>query len=323
MKADARDMYYPLSIDPDHRMHWLPLLVESCKRKFDDYFHCHDFVQIWYVLEGEVIHKIGDETFHMTEGDVSVVLPYIKHYIDHSTTEEQPPHLLSLSFPDSFLIDHGYRFFSYANSYARFEEAAVPTFVKLSGKSRKTADELSEKMLNEFARHKNMNFDVLAAYLAEFLRLFCIGNAKDKGFICIRESANAITNSIRYMKSNIGKKITLDELCNVACMSRSMYTRNFRAVTGKSSAQFLLSMRIVLAKHMLTFTDMKIDDIAQSVGLNDKTRLAHVFAEYENTSPSKYRACTRNPSKKQHQEFLERWAWFNPADFEEHDISAR
>ncbi len=322
MPSRFPDKYYPLTIDNDFKMYWLPLLVETCRQKKDDFFHRHDFVQIWYVLEGELVHRIGDDVFHMKPGSCSVVLPYVKHFLD-MTTVEKPPYLLSLSFTDSFLIDRGHRFFSYSNRHARFEECNVPTFVQLEGEKHTIADDLSNKMLAEFARHKNMNFDVLAAYLAEFLRLFCVGDTDDKGFLCIRESANAITNSIRYMKENLNKKITLDQLCTVACMSRSVYTRNFRAVTGTSSATFLLGMRVALARQLLTLTDMKVDDVAKRVGLNDKARLAHVFSEYIQMTPSQYRKELRSTYTIEHQDYLERWAWFNKEDFEYQDLSAR
>ncbi len=310
------------TVDEDWKMYWLPLLVETCQRRFDDDFHCHDFVQIWYVLEGELIHNIGDTSYHMKAGSCSVVLPYTKHYLDMCLSDT-PPKLLSLSFTDSFLLDRGYRFFSYAKNFARFEECTVPPFCELEDDARSIADELSDKMLSEFGRYKHMNFDVLAAYLAEFLRLFCTYNTQSKGFVSMRENANAITNSIRYMKSNMSKKITLDDLCAVACMSRSVYTRSFRAVTGKSSATFLLGLRIAYAKQILALSDMKVDEIARRVGLNDKTRLAHVFSEHVGLTPSQYRASMRISAAKEHHAYLERWAWFNPDDFTWHDLAAK
>lgn len=315
-------MNAPITVDAISRMYWIPLLVEQSFRKFNDDFHRHDHVQIWYVLEGEVIHKIGDNEYHMKEGACSVVLPYVQHYLDMSQFENTPK-LICLSFADSFLIDHNYRFFSYEQNYAHFEERAVPEFFAFSGEKKSIIDDLLLKMKAEFDRHKNMNFDVLAAYLAEFLRFFCTKPIVKDGFTCVRENANAITNSIRYMRDNISKKISLDDLCTVACMSRSMYTRNFRAITGTSSVSFLLNMRIALARHYLTLSDMKVDEIARHVGLNDKTRLAHIFTEHLKVSPSEYRKKSRTSSIAEHKEYLKRWGWFNKDDFVKLDPSTR
>lgn len=314
MNLNTSKVPSPLTIDTDSRMYWIPLLVEQSNRKFNDDFHRHDYVQIWYVLEGEVIHRIGDNVYHMKEGACSVVLPYIDHYLDMSKFDRTPK-LMCLSFSDSFLIDHNYRFFSYTQNYAHFEERAVPEFLELRGEKKEISDDLLLKMKAEFDRHKSMNFDVLAAYLAEFLRLFCTEPTIQHGFACARDNANAITTSIRYMKDNISKKISLDNLCTVACMSRPMYTRNFRAITGTNSASFLLNMRLSLACQYLTLSDMKVDEIARRVGLNDKTRLAHTFSAHMQMTPSEYRKKTRALAIAEHNEYLERWGWFNKDDF--------
>ena len=195
---------HPAVINPESKLNWLPILVEVLERNVREYAHWHDYVQIWYCLEGEMIHRIGDTEHIQRPGSCFVILPYIDHTIDTSASK-LPLKFLSLSFTDKFLIDRGYRFFSYFNKRANFEGRLLPMICELSGELRAQADALSAAMLKEFDKHKNMSFDALAGFLADFLRLLCRDDVDDRGFICIKDRANSITDSIRYMSENLGK----------------------------------------------------------------------------------------------------------------------
>lgn len=301
---------HPQVINPYSMLSRLPILVEVLGHKVKESPHWHDYVQIWYCLDGEMKHHIGDTEYIQRPGSCFVILPYIDHTIDTSASK-MPPRFLSLSFTDKFLTDRGYKFFSYFNKRANFEGRLLPMICELSGELRNAADGLAEDFLSEFGKHRNMSFDALADLLADFLRLLCHDDVDDRGIICIKDRANAITASIRYMSENIGRKISLDDLCSVACMSRRMYTENFRTLTGTTSAKFLIRLRISNACTLLTFSDKSIAEIARECGFHDKARLAHVFAEYIGFSPSEYRRRQRNPEIMA-KDFLYRtkWAWF-------------
>ncbi len=307
---------HPSIIGADSKLNWLPILVEVLDRKVKESPHWHDFVQIWYCLEGEMTHCIGDTEYIQRPGSCFVILPYIDHTIITSDSAETL-RFLSLSFTDKFLTDRGYKFFSYFSKRANFEGRHLPTVCELDGDLKEQADSLAEDLLSEFGKHKQMSFDLLANHLADFLRLLCHDDVDDHGMLCLKDRANAITASIRYMSENIEKKITLDDLCAVACMSRRMYTENFRTLTGTTSAKFLIRLRLGRASSLLTFTDKRIGDIATECGFGDKVRLAHVFTEYYGTSPSKYRLRSKhNPEIMQKDSlYRDKWAWFDEKDF--------
>lgn len=306
---------HPSVINPYSMLSRLPILVEILDRKIKESPHWHDYVQIWYCLEGEMRHYIGDAEYIQRPGSCFVILPYIDHTIDTSVSEVTP-RFLSLSFTDKFLTDRGYKFFSYFNKRANFEGRLLPMVCELDGDLREAADRLSASFLSEFGKHKDMSFDILAGYLADFLQLLCRDDVDDHGIICIKDRANAITDSIRYMSENIGAKISLDDLCAVACMSRRMYTENFRTLTGTTSAKFLIRLRISTACTLLTFSDKTVSEIAEECGFHDKMRLAHVFAEYIGISPTAYRRRQRNPEIMEKDSlYRDKWAWFDEKDF--------
>lgn len=290
------------------KLYFLPLIAETLTRRKIDASHWHDYTQIWYVMGGEMRHNVGGREILQRPGSCVVVLPYTVHSID-TTQSPDDVNILSLSFMDDFLTSRGYEFFSYFNRRARFNKRVIPNFCELEGNSRKRAEEAAVGLLDEFSKHEDMSFDKLARLLSSFLNLLCDELSDNTGFVCTRERANAITKAVRYMGDNLEKKITLDDLCGVAMMSRRMFTENFKAVTGLTSTRYLLSLRLARARFLLTYTDLTTSDIAVESGLTNKVRLAHAFSENIGVTPSEYRRASRPRGIPEDEAYRKKWQW--------------
>lgn len=307
-------IHEPTVITPISPLFYLPLTAETlCVRKKNE-LHWHDYVQMWYVFSGTMKHTLGDETFLQTPGSCVVVLPYVEHAIDTLDSDDTPV-ILSISFTDRFLIDRKYRFFSYFNKHARFEEKTIPPFHKFEHKNKEIADSYLRKILSEFSRKADANFDDIAAQLTEFLRLLCRESADIDNILCITERANSITTAVRYMSDHLGEKITLDDLCSVACMSRRMFTENFKAVTGTTSAKFLLALRITRAQYLLLFTQKTLREIASDVGIYDSPRLVKAFSSLIGMPPMKFREKFTRLENENDKAIKKRYDWLNVSPF--------
>lgn len=289
---------------------YLPITVETlCTRKKNE-LHWHDYVQMWYVFSGTMKHTLDDKTYIQTPGSCIVVLPYVEHAIDTLDSDDTPV-VLSISFVDRFLIDRGYRFFSYFNKHARFEEKSIPPFHKFEDENRQTADIHLRNALSEFSRKSDMSFDLIASHLTEFFRLLCHDSSDDTNMVCVTERANSITNAVRYMADHLDEKITLDDLCAVAMTSRRMFTENFKAVTGTTSAKFLLALRLARAQYLLSFTKKTVREIASEVGLYDSARLVNAFSKHFGMSPLKFREKFAHLDAEADKAIRKRWDWLD------------
>jgi AraC-like DNA-binding protein len=75
-----------------------------------------------------------------------------------------------------------------------------------------------------------------------------------------------------YVEANLGKDIGLNDLAQLAGLSRFHFLRAFRKTTAETPYQYLLRRRIARAQTMLQNGNMSITEIASAVGFRDSTR---------------------------------------------------
>ncbi len=98
-----------------------------------------------------------------------------------------------------------------------------------------------------------------------------------------------IEKARQYMLSRLSEKITLDDICQHLAISTSYCTALFNKCTGKTPINYLQSMRIQKAINLLDNTDMKINEICTSVGINDPYYFSRLFTKTMGLSPTEYK----------------------------------
>ena len=78
-------------------------------------------------------------------------------------------------------------------------------------------------------------------------------------------------------------------MANHVAMSAAYFSTVFSQTTGRSFINYLTSLRIDRAKELLTSTNMKLADIALSVGYNEPNYFSHVFRKTVGITPKEYR----------------------------------
>ncbi|RCS48304.1 AraC family transcriptional regulator [Bremerella cremea] len=105
------------------------------------------------------------------------------------------------------------------------------------------------------------------------------------------EKLASLPGVIDYMHANLSRKIQLDELAAVAHVSRSQFTRAFRASTGKSPHTFLLELRIEQAQNLIRQhgPELPLQEIAASCGFVDQSHMSKHFRQVTGVSPAVFR----------------------------------
>ncbi len=291
--------------DPMNRLS--VVVTTNCVRKKDDY-HFHDYTQIWYLLAGTLKNNFTDHTFVQKPGSCCVVLPHTLHSIDTSESEDTPL-TVSISFTDEFLTARGYRFFSYSPHDARFEERMIPAECEFGDENKEQVDAIVRKIVSEFSKHKEMDFDIIAELIVELLRFLCKEKGVEADMLLVKERAEAISAAVNYIQENLKEKITIDMLCSKAAMSRSVFTKSFKAVTGMTVAEYIAYMRIRQVQYLLLFTDMSLNEIASETGLCDKSHLSRVFKKRLGISPLEHRKQRRAEALLRDAAYKKRWQW--------------
>lgn len=97
-----------------------------------------------------------------------------------------------------------------------------------------------------------------------------------------------LLRSIRYIKENFDKPITLDLMAQEGGLSKCHFCREFKKATGMTPMHFLSRMRIKRAKDLLS-KDLPISSIAMKIGFNDLSSFNRNFKMFVGLTPTEFR----------------------------------
>jgi len=99
-----------------------------------------------------------------------------------------------------------------------------------------------------------------------------------------------ILRVIDYIHAHAAEDLSLDQLADVAAMSRFHWHRVFTAIMGASPAQIIRSVRMHKASMLLLRTALPIPKIAAHVGYPNDRSFVRAFKDAYNQTPNAFRA---------------------------------
>jgi transcriptional regulator GlxA family with amidase domain len=89
-----------------------------------------------------------------------------------------------------------------------------------------------------------------------------------------------------YVRSNLGKRLTVAVLADQACMSSRHFSRAFHAETGMSPAKAIEQLRAEAARGALSGSRRSVPDIARAYGFGNAERMRRTFLRLFGETPS-------------------------------------
>lgn len=102
------------------------------------------------------------------------------------------------------------------------------------------------------------------------------------------QQKQVIDQTIAYIHANYASDISLESCADQVGMNSYALSKLFKSVTGVNFIDYLTDYRIAHAKEMLLNTSMKINDVADRVGYQQRY-FNRIFKKLVGTTPSEYR----------------------------------
>ncbi|MEE2770795.1 MAG: AraC family transcriptional regulator [Bacteroidota bacterium] len=105
-------------------------------------------------------------------------------------------------------------------------------------------------------------------------------------------SSNRLAYVVAYIRENLHKSISVEELSQKACMSESNFYRVFKNELGISPTDFINNERIKLAVSLLQNPKKTIKEVYLECGFESRSYFNRVFKSRKSVSPGEFQAKT-------------------------------
>jgi transcriptional regulator GlxA family with amidase domain len=96
-----------------------------------------------------------------------------------------------------------------------------------------------------------------------------------------------------WLKNNLTKEFSMQEVAELFGMSSRNFTRRFKSAIGKTPTAYLQELRIKTAQDLLQSSNLSIGEIADKIGYSDVGYFSKLFRRSLSISPKEYRIMVR------------------------------
>lgn len=275
------------------KLTFMPAVVKAIEKIHDTSWSMtpnrHDHYEMVYVKKGTATFVIEGIDVHMVPNSVIIIKPQKSHkFIVRSENCE----LIVLYFQLKGKKDSGGSHASLNDFVDYIEDESTGAYICLKLGKKNDIVYVMNRILRE-----RMKFQVWGDFLSCLLimELFVLlsrtlkqeweQSAKNRN-LKLHELLNIAKE---YIDNNYAKELTLSQVAKYIYLSDSYFAHSFKDKFGISPKSYILKIRIEEAKELLENTDLRIADVALSVGFSSQQRFNDIFRKYTQITPLRYR----------------------------------
>ena len=236
--------------------------------------HSHKSCELIYLLKGRESLVYDGRRYEAAENDVLLIDADINHQEFASSDTVREAIVVTFDrfrfpdLPENHLIEKG-----------------VSPVVRLEADD--PIADLFQVLLEESRNENYMGYSMVSAALKMILvRILRKVGKGEKGRTTSFMECEKVKD---YIDENYGTKITLDDLADIAYISKGHLSHQFKIAVGEAPIRYLINKRIEVAKDLLINSDLSIADIAYKVGYDNQTYFSQFFDKEVGMSPTAYR----------------------------------
>jgi AraC family transcriptional regulator, transcriptional activator of pobA len=90
---------------------------------------------------------------------------------------------------------------------------------------------------------------------------------------------------LRRLCSDYMEPISVEEAASECALSKGYFCHAFKKSTGKTLVEYVQTLRVIEAEHLLAYTNLSVHEIANDVGFEDPAYFGRVFKSISGKSP--------------------------------------
>ncbi|MBL4708964.1 MAG: helix-turn-helix domain-containing protein [Flavobacteriales bacterium] len=245
--------------------------------------HSHSFYQIiWFHKEGK--HFVDFKCYDIKENSVLFVAKNQIHSFDKETEHKG----ILIHFNERFLMQSDVDIFLKYKVFNEQNQTCYQINKEVIQQSEILINQIRTELMNQdkFAHQQLIRY-YLKSLLIVLERMQGINQATD-----IKLTSDYDLKYFRFrelLEEHYNKSLTVSEYSDLLNVSTKTLTSITKAVKSKLPSELIAQRIILQAERLLSFTPLKINEIAYQLGFEDASYFVKFFKRHLTQSPSEYR----------------------------------
>jgi AraC-like DNA-binding protein len=274
------------------------------------HLHFHNCLELGLCHEGSGILQVKKQNLSFQSNDITFIARNIPH-----TTWSSPGSSSKWSY---IMIDPYELFDSFAPASAyQISQMleAINTAGIIHGAEQPTIAFLLTRLIEEIdSGYANYQLNVRALFLSLLTELYRVSGLVHAAVPDSGEQTQTLTilPALNYIKRNYMNQFSVESLADLCGLSPTHFRRVFNNAMGVSPLEYLNTIRITKACHLLRSTEDSILNISESVGFHSISSFNRYFDRLVSMSPREYRHCATDDEELQNARIMKFNGWMEP-----------
>jgi AraC-like DNA-binding protein/mannose-6-phosphate isomerase-like protein (cupin superfamily) len=254
-------------------------------------WHWHEAIEVIYIVQGDALFYVGDERFHLGNGDALFVNGNSLHMLKPVS---ESGHVIF----HTLLFDAGFLSGRYGSVFEQKYVSPILSCQNISGVKFQSGDRDHERMIGllrdayVFSEKESFGYEFKIRDLLSQAWLLVWEASKAKlipGKVRNDQSAERAKIMLSYIHGNYMKRIELKDIASSANVGERECLRCFKKALSMSPFEYLTHYRIRFAAGMLVNSDETVTNIGEAAGFSSSSYFGKKFRILMGCTPRKYR----------------------------------
>lgn len=250
--------------------------------------HTHEYFQIYYIIKGSLEHFTENDSSVLSQGDMFIIPPKSMHYI------RQADDTVFYSF--SFTLESLGNMDSVNKLSLNFlrtlsENKFVRAKITVPASEILNVNSTMERLYKEFNEQQLAYGEVMRACAIMLITLFARTYYQEQPEslnIATKQNREQVMYCIDYILHNYSENFSVSEMAKRSAMSKSVFCKLFKKISGKTFNDYVNYAKILKAKELLK-KGCLVTDVSILVGYNDFSTFYRNFKKLTGKSPKNYK----------------------------------
>lgn len=240
------------------------------KKHYKANMHSHEFYEINFVLDGSGYHRIENAIVPISEGDIFVIPPKIRHGYYETSNLNVFHIIMKKGFIEKYKKEltstPGFELFFEVEPYLR--QLNNGNFFATCNEEEK--EYISAELRRISCLDSNGYYEAENVAVLNLVCEFCL--------IIFEERKKNIRNpdilrSMEYVNKHPEEKLSIKKLSSIAYMAESTFVRSFKKITGTTPMKYVRDQRIKMARELISENMLSKTEIACKCGFYDVSHM--------------------------------------------------